>query len=219
MEYVLSDGSARSGGAHESVGAKSSSDSCGRADGDVRAGLGWRPGSGCAADRYHDAFRRGTGGAFRTQPATASGTQPTCSSPGPGKPILITADCVDPRFNDPYIIEDTTVPAANATIRSVPVPYTYIHGGFRGTDATFSFYFPPASMYQGRFFQMNVHQLRTTGDSAAVPIPPPVIDEIDNNTSSSQNAELVFLQENEIGFAFNTGGYLVEASPNDEIRP
>ena len=102
-------------------------------------------------------------------------------------------------------------------LRDREVPYTYIHGGFRGTDATFSFYFPPASMYQGRFFQMNVHQLRTTGDSAAVPIPPPVIDEIDNNTSSDQNAELVFLQENEIGFAFNTGGYLVEASPNDEM--
>ena len=145
--------------------------------------------------------------------ATASATQPTCTSPGPGKPIFITADCVDPRFNDPYIIEDTPV---NATVWGVPVPYTYIHGGFGGTDATFSFYFPPASMYQGRFFQMNVHQLRTTGDSASIPIPPQVLDQIDKNTPSDQSAGLVFFQENEIGYAFNTGGYLVETSPNNE---
>jgi hypothetical protein len=149
--------------------------------------------------------------------ATASATQPTCTSPGPGKPIFVTANCVDPKFNDPYTIEDTTVPAGNATVRGVPVAYTYIHGGFRGTDATFSLYFPPASMYQGRFFQMNVHQLRTTGDSAAVPIPPAVIDQIDANTPSNQNAGLVFLQENEIGYAFHTGGYLVETSPNSEM--
>ena len=145
--------------------------------------------------------------------ATASATQPTCTSPGPGKPIFITADCVDPRFNDPYIIEDTPV---NATVWGVPVPYTYIHGGFGGTDATFSFYFPPASMYQGRFFQMNVHQLRTTGDSASIPIPPQVLDQIDKNTPSNQSAGLVFFQENEIGYAFNTGGNLVETSPNNE---
>lgn len=151
------------------------------------------------------------------EPAAASATPPTCTSPGPGKPIFVTAKCIDPKFNDPYIIQDTTVPAGNATARSVPVPYTYIHGGFRGTDATFSFYFPPASMYQGRFFQMDIHQLRTTGDQAAVPIPPPVIAEIDANTSSNQNAGLAFLQENEIGFAFKTGGYLVEASPNAEM--
>jgi PKD domain len=147
---------------------------------------------------------------------TSSATQPTCASPGPGKPIFITADCVDPRFNDPYIIEDTTVPAANSTVQGVSVPYTYIHGGFRGTDATFSIYFPPASMYQGRFFQLNVHQLRTTGDSATVALPPQVLEQAQSNTPSNASAATVFFQENEVGYAFNTGGYLVETSPNSE---
>lgn len=148
--------------------------------------------------------------------ATASAAPPTCTSPGADKPIFVTGDCVDPKFNDPYIISDTTVPAANSTVRGVAVPYTVVHGGFRGTDASFTFYFPPASMYQGRFFQMNVHQLRTTGDSAAVPIPPPVVAALEANLPSNQTAGLAFLQENEIGFAFHTGGYLVETSPNSE---
>src|SRR5258707_10479531 len=75
-------------------------------------------------------------------PAMASATPPTCSSPGHRKPIFITEGCVDPRFNDPCIIQDTTVPAGNAAVEGASVPYTFIHGGFRGTDATFSLYFP-----------------------------------------------------------------------------
>ncbi|HVQ63107.1 MAG TPA: hypothetical protein VMT78_01160 [Terriglobia bacterium] len=75
---------------------------------------------------------------------------PTCSTPAPGAPMLTTADCVDPRFNDPYVDIDEQ--------RNTPVPHRYIHGGFKGTDARFSFYFPPREQYQGRFFQ-NTHQL------------------------------------------------------------
>ena len=37
--------------------------------------------------------------------------------------------------------------------RTTPAPHRYIHGGFKGTDAKFSFYFPPREQYQGRFFQ------------------------------------------------------------------
>jgi hypothetical protein len=36
--------------------------------------------------------------------------------------------------------------------------HLYIHGGFTGTDAKFSFCFPPEEEYQGRFFQAT-HQL------------------------------------------------------------
>ena len=36
--------------------------------------------------------------------------------------------------------------------------HLYIHGGFTGTDAKFSFCFPPEEKYQGRFFQAT-HQL------------------------------------------------------------
>jgi hypothetical protein len=37
--------------------------------------------------------------------------------------------------------------------RDTPVRHRYVHGGFRGTDTRFSFYFPPKEQYQGRFFQ------------------------------------------------------------------
>jgi len=52
---------------------------------------------------------------------------------------------VDPIFNEPYVDVDEW--------RDKPVRHHYIHGGFRGTEARFSFYFPPKDLYQGRFFQ------------------------------------------------------------------
>jgi len=67
--------------------------------------------------------------------------------------MFVTGDCVDPRFNDPYIDIDEQ--------RNTPVLHRYVHGGFRGTDAKFSFYFPPREQFQGRFFQ-NTHQLLTS---------------------------------------------------------
>jgi hypothetical protein len=36
--------------------------------------------------------------------------------------------------------------------RDSPVRHRYVHGGFEGTDARFSFYFPPPERYEGRFF-------------------------------------------------------------------
>ncbi len=51
----------------------------------------------------------------------------------------------DSRFNKPYIDIDEW--------RESAVRYHYIHGGFEGTDARFSFFFPDASDYKGRFFQ------------------------------------------------------------------
>ena len=44
-------------------------------------------------------------------------------------------------------------------MRTTPVPHRYVHGGFRGTDARFAFYFPPADQYEGRFIQGPTHQL------------------------------------------------------------
>ena len=41
------------------------------------------------------------------------------------------------------------------------MPHRYVHGGFTGTDAKFSFYFPPPEQYQRRFFQIT-HQLLTS---------------------------------------------------------
>ena len=51
----------------------------------------------------------------------------------------------DPLFQQPYIDTDEW--------RDKPVRHRYVHGGFKGTGALFSFYFPPKENYQGRFFQ------------------------------------------------------------------
>jgi hypothetical protein len=98
-----------------------------------------------------------------------------CSSPVAGVPMRVTGDCVDPRFNAPYVDIDEQ--------RSTPVPHRYVHGGFKGTDAKFSFYFPPPAQFQGRFFQ-NTHQLLTSENG------PPA----------------------NIGFAVASGGYYVQTN-------
>jgi hypothetical protein len=74
-----------------------------------------------------------------------------CAPPAPGEPIFITDECTEPRFNDPFIDIDE--------MRSTPVEHRYVHGGFRGTDARFAFYFPPPEQYEGRFIQGPTHQL------------------------------------------------------------
>src|ERR1700723_3032249 len=37
--------------------------------------------------------------------------------------------------------------------RDAPRRHRYLHGGFTGTHPLFAFYFPPAELYRGRFFQ------------------------------------------------------------------
>ena len=49
----------------------------------------------------------------------------------------------DTLFSKPYIDRQEW--------RDKPVRHYYVHGGFRGTDTRFSFYFPPKNQYQGRF--------------------------------------------------------------------
>jgi hypothetical protein len=51
----------------------------------------------------------------------------------------------DSLFRQPYIDVDEW--------RDKPVRHRYVHGGFKGTEARFAFYFPPKEKYQGRFFQ------------------------------------------------------------------
>jgi hypothetical protein len=51
----------------------------------------------------------------------------------------------DALFKEPYIDLDEW--------RDKPVRHCYIHGGFKGSEARFSFYFPPKEQYQDRFFQ------------------------------------------------------------------
>lgn len=74
-----------------------------------------------------------------------------CRAVSEDTPMFVTADCIDPRFNQAYIDIDES--------RETPVPHRYVHGGFSGTDARFSFYFPPKERYRGRFIQGPIHPL------------------------------------------------------------
>lgn len=73
----------------------------------------------------------------------------------------VTADFIDPKYNKPYVDVNE--------LRSEPVPHRYVHGGFTGTDAKFSFYFPPKELYQGRFFQ-NTYPMALSEDIGPFPI-------------------------------------------------
>ena len=66
--------------------------------------------------------------------------------------MFIVADCLDPLLTDPYIDIDEQRTSTDGQT-GITVSYRYIHGGFTGKNALFSFYFPLASQYQGRFFQ------------------------------------------------------------------
>ena len=74
---------------------------------------------------------------------------------------FVTGDSVDATYNEPYIEVDE--------LRDEPVPHRYVHGGFKGTDARFSFYFPPTERYEGRFFH-NTYPLALSADIGPLPI-------------------------------------------------
>ena len=71
-------------------------------------------------------------------PMAGSQQQPTAETKGAGA-------AADPMFKEPYVDVDE--------MRDAPVRHRYVHGGFKGTEARFAFYFPPKEQYQGRFFQ------------------------------------------------------------------
>ena len=88
----------------------------------------------------------------------------------------------DEMFDVPYLDLDEW--------RDEPVRHRYVHGGFSGTDTRFSFYFPPAERYEGRFF----HPL--------MPI-----------SGTEHGAPAGFgMMAGSIGFAMASGGYLVESN-------
>ncbi len=51
----------------------------------------------------------------------------------------------DVQFAEPYVDQDEW--------RETPVHHRYVHGGFRGTESRFCFYYPDKDLYKGRFFQ------------------------------------------------------------------
>ena len=56
----------------------------------------------------------------------------------------VPTESKDPEFAQPDIDVDEW--------RDAPMRHRYVHGGFTGTDTKFSFYFPGAERYEGRFF-------------------------------------------------------------------
>jgi hypothetical protein len=88
----------------------------------------------------------------------------------------------DPYFAQPYIDTDEW--------RDAPVRHRYVHGGFKGTQTRFSFYFPPKEQYQGRFFQH------------ITPVP--------DNENLAHKGPLN--ADNKIAAAFEGGAYFVETN-------
>lgn len=90
-------------------------------------------------------------------------------------------DASDAMFGQPYIDTDE--------LRQAPFPHRYVHGGFTGTDTRFSFHFPLADAYEGRFYQY------------ITPVP-------DSETLSQGRTG----EEDAIGFALSSGAYFIETN-------
>ncbi len=84
-------------------------------------------------------------------------------------------------FQNPYIDIDEW--------RDAPVRHRYIHGGFEGTAARFSFYLPEKGEWKGRFFQY------------ITPVP-----DSENLSQGASGAE------DRISFAIESGAYFVETN-------
>ena len=87
----------------------------------------------------------------------------------------------DPLFKEPFIDVDEW--------RDAPARHRYVHGGFKGTDTRFSFYFPPKAKYLGHFFQY------------ITPVP-----DSENLSQGNQG------EEDRIGFSLASGAYFIETN-------
>jgi len=92
----------------------------------------------------------------------------------------------DTVFKEPFLDVDEW--------RDKPVRHRYVHGGFKGSNARFSFYFPSKESYQGRFFQY------------ITPFPD------DENLSQAAVGE-----EDKIGFSVSHGAYFIETNEGGRI--
>ncbi|MEI7585551.1 hypothetical protein [Runella sp.] len=91
-----------------------------------------------------------------------------------------------------YVIKDTLFKVPFIDVdewREKPVKHRYVHGGFEGTEARFSFYFPSKEQYKGHFFQY------------ITPFP--------DNENLSQGASG---EEDKIGFSVSHGAYFIETN-------
>jgi hypothetical protein len=122
----------------------------------------------------------------QVQPVTSA-----CEAQSAGGPLFITENCKDPELSKPYV--DERKPGTMTDEASgVTVSFTYVHGGFTGTKARFSFYFPAADKYRDRFFQ-------TTYPTIGVEDAAPGCPEIGTSTCS-------------VVFALSSGAYVVSTN-------
>lgn len=101
--------------------------------------------------------------------------------PASAAKLLYSPD-TDAQFSQPYIDVDEW--------RETPVRHHYIHGGFKGTETRFSFYFPTKERYRGHFFQY------------ITPVP------IGENLSQQNPPG----EDNKIGMALDAGAYFIETN-------
>jgi hypothetical protein len=92
----------------------------------------------------------------------------------------------DTVFKEPFIDIDEW--------RDKPVRHRYVHGGFKGNGARFSFYFPSKEKYRGRFYQY------------ITPFP-------DNENL----AQAAIGEEDKIGFSVTHGAYLIETNQGGRV--
>jgi hypothetical protein len=89
----------------------------------------------------------------------------------------------DPDYDQPCVDVDEW--------RVEPVRHRYVHGAFDGTDLRFSYYFPPAERYEGRFFQPLMFM---------------------SGTEHAAGSGLLAGMGASIDFAIDSGAYLVESN-------
>ncbi len=120
------------------------------------------------------------------QPVTSA-----CEAQSAGSPLFITESCDDPELNKPYVDERRPGTLTDEA-SGVSVSFTYIHGGFTGTNARFSFYFPTAEKYRDRFFETTYPTIGTEDAAPGCP-------EIGTSTCS-------------VVFALSSGAYVVSTN-------
>lgn len=140
-------------------------------------------------------------GVFAFLGVAAVGATPTKASTEPVATEPVVA--ADPMFAEPYVDVDEW--------RDAPVRHRFIHGGFKGTDTRFVFYFPPVEQYEGRFFQY----------ITPVPIP-------EDQSLNGFGSDGPFKGTGVVGFAFASGAYAVgsnqggkgaTATPGGKVDP
>ncbi len=129
-----------------------------------------------------------------TATATAANPPPTCQASSPGGPVFITATCVDPVLDQPYVDVQPTPGSITDPTTGITVSFLYVHGGFTGTDARFAFYFPAVDKYQGRFFETTYPTLGDGTENAAPGCP-----EVGTSACS-------------VAFAISNGAYVVSTN-------